>query len=235
MKGKGRRFTYWLENGTNQNECASPKKIKQLRSEVSKVLSKQRWKKRKYFNFRRRSSMGGYDDATLAFPDDATVSTDRFSYIDASEAGSSGGGGVPGMSDDDIFSNFDTVSYSEMKKTSWLDIRWDPQLSRIDLVVAIHGLLSSMLWLCAAEVTAGSLPDNKEVLDAELLRFVDRISSLYPDNCFHNWEHACQVTLSATYLVKEYHEGGVVDKNPFLRFITVVSSICHVLHVRMLA
>jgi hypothetical protein len=225
MKGKGRCFTYWLENGTNQNEYASPKKIKQLRLEVGKVLSKQKWKKRKYFNIRRRSSMGGYDDATLAFPDDATVSTDRFSYMDASEADSSRGG-VSGISDDeDIFSRFDTTSYSEMKKTSWSDISWDTQLSRIDLVAAIHGLLSSMLWLCAEEVTAGSLPDNKEVLDAELLRFVDRISSLYPDNSFHNWDHACQVTLSATFLVKEYHEGGLVDNNPFLRFITVVSSI----------
>lgn len=226
MKGKGRCFTYWLENGTNQNESASPKKVKQLRSEVSKVLSKNRWKKRKYFNVRRRSSsMGAYDVALLS--DDATISTDRISFIDAASEADSSVRGSTGLSDDDIFSNFDTASYSEMKRTAWLDIRWDPQLSRIDLVAAIHGLLSSMLWMCTAEVTSGTPLENKEVLDAELLRYVDRISSLYPDNCFHNWEHACQVTLSATFLVKQYHESGLVDKNPFVRFITVFAALIH--------
>lgn len=200
MKGKGRCFTYWLESGTDQNESASPKKIKQLRSEVSKVLSKKKWKKRKYFNYRRRSSMGGYDDATLAFGDDATISTGISFNMDASEADASSRVSESDCrgteSNPDIFDiNFDTASYSEMKRTSWRDIQWDPQLSRIELVASIHGLLSSMLWLCVNEVTNGSLPENKDALDSEILRYVDRISSLYPDNCFHNWDHACQVSL----------------------------------------
>lgn len=168
-------------------------------------------------------SMGGYDDATLAFPDeDGTISTGISLTMDASEVES--GSRVTSMSDDEIFSNiqFDTASYSGMKKLSWLDLKWDVELSRIDLVAAVHGLLSSMLWMCAAEKD-GSTPENKDILDSELLHYVDRISSLYPNNCFHNWEHACHVTLSAAFLVKEYHENGVVDKNPFVRFITVVS------------
>lgn len=95
------------------------------------------------------------------------------------------------------------------------------------MVAATHGLLSSMLWKSVAERV-----ENKEVLDHELLRYVDCISVLYEDHPFHSWDHACQVVLSATFLIKEYHKtkdeiGGSVDNNPFVRFITVFAALIH--------
>ena len=88
-----------------------------------------------------------------------------------------------------------------------------------------------MLWKSAADVQS-ELPNNKEVLDAELLRYVDRISTLYEAHAFHSWDHACQVVLSATFLIKEYHKtkddiGGSVDSNPFVRFITGFAALIH--------
>jgi class 3 adenylate cyclase len=245
MKGKGHCFTYWLDSGTRHNEAANARQIKLLCNEVKTKLSKNKWKKRKYFNYVRRKSSGGYDDATLAFPDDTTISTGisgisftddvsgiggrRASTMDSIsgyEAGSAYDGASGISSDDDILSGFETKSYIDMKHTIWSDISWDAALSRIDLVAAIHGLLSSMLWKCA-EDSDEPIPDNKQALDSELLRFVDRISALYEPHPFHSWDHACQVTLSATFLVKEYNdnpvEGSHVDKHPFVRFITVVS------------
>ena len=242
MKGKGRRFTYWLESGTHHNKYASPKRIQQLCSEVGDVLSKKKWKKRQYFNYARRKSMGGYDDTTFAYDaDDGMISTEMKFPIDASEVDSRAS-----LSDEILSSTFETASYSEMKNSNWIDIKWDPQLSRIDSVAAIHGILSSMLWMCTAEIQTKSMED-KNLLDSELLRYVEvshfhgmyllpffycllishttqfkRISSLYPNNPFHNFEHACQVTLSTAFLAKEYHRFGPVDKNPFVRFIAVV-------------
>ena len=99
------------------------------------------------------------------------------------------------------------------------------------MVDATHGLLSSMLWKCAAQVEK-QLPQNHKNLDSDLLRFVDRISLLYEGHAFHNWDHACQVVLSATFLIKEYHKAKddidvSVEKNPFVRFITVFAALIH--------
>lgn len=98
------------------------------------------------------------------------------------------------------------------------------------MVSATHGLLSSMLWKSVADVNKKF--GNKEVLDHELLRYVDCISNLYYAHPFHSWDHACQVVLSATFLIKEYHKtkdqiGGSVDNNPFVRFITVFAALIH--------
>ena len=111
-----------------------------------------------------------------------------------------------------------------------LGIEWDAGRSRVDSVAATHGLLSSMLWKSAADVH--SKLDNKDIIDHELLRYVDCISTLYEAHPFHSWEHACQVVLSATFLIKEYHKtkdeiGGSVDNNPFVRFITVFAALIH--------
>jgi hypothetical protein len=240
MKGKGRCFTYWLNSGTKNNDGASPKKIKELRKEVKGVLSKKKWKKRKYFNHVRRKSVGSFDEATLSFPDDSSVLTgislsDELSYpgrristAEESMMGSSRGDLTSGISDDDIFSGFDTSTHSDTKRTIWSEIKWEPELSRSDLVSAIHGQLSSLLWKCADDAME-DIPENREQLDSELLHYVDSISSLYDAHPFHSWDHACQVTLSAMFLVNEYHdfggEKGLVDRNPFLRFITVVSDL----------
>ncbi len=101
------------------------------------------------------------------------------------------------------------------------------------MVATTHGLISSMLWKCVADVES-ELPDNKDDLDHDLLRYIDRISSLYEPNPFHSWEHACQVVLSSSFLVKEYHKtkdeiGSKtgIDSNPFVRFITVFSALIH--------
>ena len=110
-----------------------------------------------------------------------------------------------GISTDEIISSFDIASHLEMKPTEWEGVKWNSQFSRIDLVAAMHGLLSSMLWMCATEVI-DSPPEDKELLDSELLRYVDRISSLYPENSFHNWDHACQVVSNHDgYLSKWSH------------------------------
>ena len=54
------------------------------------------------------------------------------------------------------------------------------------MVAATHGLLSSMLWKCAAHKEK-QLTKDREHLDKDLLRFVDRISNLYENHGFHNW------------------------------------------------
>lgn len=113
-----------------------------------------------------------------------------------------------------------------------MGIEWDAGRSRIDSVAATHGLLSSMLWKSVADVHSDSALSNKEIIDHELLRYVDCISILYEAHPFHSWEHACQVVLSATFLIKEYHKtkdeiGGSVDNNPFVRFITVFAALIH--------
>lgn len=156
-------------------------------------------------------------------------------------------------------SDHDTVSYSALKKTqcknstiddcsspiecthsnvfifrkSGFGIKWDPNRSRVDMVATTHGLISSMLWKCVADVES-EVPENKDDLDHELLRYIDKISSLYEPHPFHSWEHACQVVLSASFLVKEYHKtkdeiGSKtgIDSNPFVRFITVFSALIH--------
>ena len=52
-------------------------------------------------------------------------------------------------------------------------------------------------------------------------------------------DHACQVVLSATFLIKEYHKEKdnidvLVENNPFVRFITVFAALIHdVKHVGM--
>jgi hypothetical protein len=139
---------------------------------------------------------------------------------------------VDDLSDD--LSDHDTVPFIALKKTPWSDIKWNSDLSRLELVDAIHGLLSSMLWKCSDDVilSRSDVPTNKEFLDQELLRFIDRISTLYNENPFHSWDHACQVTLSASFLVKEYHKtkddtGGSFDNHPFVRFIAVFAALIH--------
>ena len=280
MKGKGKCYTYWLDSGSEHNEISSPAAIETLREQVIEVLSKKKWKKRKYFDFRRRrSSIAGYNDNT----DDMTVASARLlddekTYV--SQQSSHVADQSEGMTDsmDEVedgnisnrrdlvytpkachlrvqypcncspsncdcspsncesnvrlmkatndaestiaasatsdvreqslggnSSDHDTISFYELKRTRWTDIKWDPDLSRIELVASIHGLLSSMLWKCCAEI-ASEMPDNKTELDHELLRYVDRVSGLYDAHPFHSFEHAAQVTLSATHLVNEYNK-----------------------------
>lgn len=268
MKGKGRCYTYWLDRGSKHNKVARPSAIKELKTEVDVVLSKKKWRKRKYFDFRRRRSsivaMSDNGDTITVGTDASGLFNDDPSLVKASKAGEDqqsehsasgvdmgsvdgteaastmvsiaadarssavGASSNEGMSE---LSDHDTVSFAQLKKTPWSDIKWDPNLSRIDLVAAIHGLLSSMLWKCAAGVLP-ELPPNKSILDHELLRFVDRVSTLYEDHPFHSWDHACQVVLSATYLIKEYDKakddiGGPIENNPFIRFITVFAALIH--------
>jgi hypothetical protein len=142
--------------------------------------------------------------------------------------------GVDVDGDDDDLSDHDTAPFIALKKTPWSHIKWSPDLSRLDLVDAIHGLLSSMLWKCSADVILSRLdvPTHREFLNQELLRFTDHISTLYNDNPFHSWDHACQVALSASFLVKEYHKtkddfGGSLDSHPFVRFIAVFAALIH--------
>lgn len=255
MKGKDRCYTYWLDGGSEFNEEARPEKIQELREEVRTVLSKKKWMKRKYFNFsKRRSSttfgVGG-DDASTVYsmatsvgdassavvsegPDDTTVSSAVGTQQEGAAAKKDDDGTTVASSLADVntrCSDHDTTSFTELKRTKWTEIKWSHGRSRIDMVAATHGLLSSMLWKCTADVKK-DLPKNFEQLDHELLRFVDRISTLYEANAFHSWDHACQVVLSATFLIKEYHKakediGGKIDNNPFVRFITVFAALIH--------
>ena len=76
------------------------------------------------------------------------------------------------------------------------------------------------------------MPGNKDVLNHELLRYVDRVSGLYDAHPFHSFEHAAQVVLSATHLVNEYNKAKEQlstphDSNPFTRFITVFAALIH--------
>jgi len=278
MKGKGRCYTYWLDGGSVHNDLANPTAIEQLRKEVSVALSKKKWKKRKYFDFRRRRSsvFDGEDDTTDAVTVSTNISArlvdDEKSATSQSETtGLVSGGLVAGMvelgqkSESDLHpttesndgastgvasgsnsdadgidekeslsddsSGHDTVSFAELKKTEWVNIKWDPDLSRIELVASVHGLLSSMLWKCCACVSS-EMPPNKNFLDREILRYVDRISSLYDAHPFHSFDHAAQVVLSAAHLVNEYNKAKQRlatphDSNPFTRFITVFAALIH--------
>ena len=103
MKGKSRCYTYWLERGSKHNDKASPEKIKELQEQVKVVLSKKKWKKRKYFNFaagRRRSS---------------TVDGDEYSL----ETSISGGGiGAVSTIDESIREGDDTTTLASTKQSS---------------------------------------------------------------------------------------------------------------------
>ena len=276
MKGKGRCYTYWLDGGSEHNDLSSPAAIEGLREQVKKALSKKKWKKRKYFDFRRRrSSVWNDTDGT----DTVTVGTNASARLlddDKSMASQSQNTGIvsgienvegnksesdlqpatesydgtstaaasesnvdvdvdddeqDSLEEEEDLSDHDTVSFVELKKTQWADIKWDPNLSRIELVASLHGLLSSMLWKCCAQALP-DLPSNKNVLDHELLRYVDRVSSLYDAHPFHSFEHAAQVVLSAAHLVNEYnkakeHLTTPHDSNAFTRFITVFSALIH--------
>ena len=270
MKGKGKCYTYWLDGGSEHNEISSPAAIETLREEVIEVLSKKKWKKRKYFDFRRRrSSIAGYndntDDMTVAsarlLDDEKTYVSHQSSHVadqsegmtdsmdeveDGSESNvrlmkatndaestiaASATSDVRGQSLGGNSSDHDTISFYELKRTRWTNIKWDPDLSRIELVASIHGLLSSMLWKCCAEVSS-EMPGNKDVLNHELLRYVDRVSGLYDAHPFHSFDHAAQVVLSATHLVNEYNNAKEQlstphDSNPFTRFITVFAALIH--------
>ncbi len=106
MKGKSRCYTYWLERGSKHNDKASPEKIKELQEQVKVVLSKKKWKKRKYFNFaagRRRSSTVG-DDCSL-------------------ETSVSGGIGAGSTIDESIREGDDTTTLASTKHSS--DQRFD--------------------------------------------------------------------------------------------------------------
>ena len=275
MKGKGKCYTYWLDGGSEHNDVSSPTAIEGLREQVNDTLSKKKWKKRKYFDFRRRRSsvytggdgtdtitVGTNASARLLDGDDKSIASQSQttgivsgmedvgiksesdvqpaaeSNDGASTAAASGSDtaaidvedGEKESSSDDS-SGHDTVSFAELKKTQWVDIKWDPNLSRIELVASVHGLLSSMLWKCCAQVSP-DLPSNKNVLDHELLRYVDRVSSLYDAHPFHSFEHAAQVVLSAAHLVNEYnkakqHLTTPHDSNAFTRFITVFAALIH--------
>jgi len=271
MKGKGKCYTYWLDGGSEHNEISSPAAIETLREEVIEVLSKKKWKKRKYFDFRRRRSSAyadndNTDTMTVGTNASARLLDDEKTYVskesshvadqsqgivsfkveveDISEhpmtasndadstAAASGSSDLDeNRSIADDSSDHDTVSFVELKNTRWTDIKWDPDLSRIELVASIHGLLSSMLWKCCAEVSS-EMPGNKDVLNHELLRYVDRVSGLYDAHPFHSFEHAAQVVLSATHLVNEYNNAKEQlstphDSNPFTRFITVFAALIH--------
>ena len=267
MKGKGKCYTYWLDGGSEHNKISSPAAIVGLREQVIEVLSKKKWKKRKYFDFRRRRSSGfadndNTDTMTVGTNASARLLDDEKTYVskesshvaDRSEGIVSFKDGVEDISEHpttaskdadstavasgsenrsigDDSSDHDTVSFVELKSTRWTDIKWDPDLSRIELVASIHGLLSSMLWKCCAEVSS-QMPDNKDVLNHELLRYVDRVSGLYDAHPFHSFEHAAQVVLSATHLVNEYNKAKEQlstphDSNPFTRFITVFAALIH--------
>lgn len=87
MKGKGRSYTYWLDEGTKFNDAANPEKIKQLRQQVKTVLSKKKWLKRRYFGFSKRQStllLEGNDDTSTTVPsvgdllgfDEGSIATD---------------------------------------------------------------------------------------------------------------------------------------------------------------
>ena len=142
MKGKSRCYTYWLDRGSKYNERANPGKIKTLHDKVQTVLSKKKWKKRKYFNYikKRGSSVfgGGEDDAfstTMStamesmgdssspyHPDtEGSIATAESSVIDP-ETGQSGDDDAT-ADDASTFANtrsssdHDTVSFTELKKT----------------------------------------------------------------------------------------------------------------------
>ena len=102
MKGKSRCYTYWLERGSKHNDKASPEKIKELQEQVKVVLSKKKWKKRKYFNFaagRRRNSTVDGDDYTL-------------------ETSVSGGIGAGSTIDESIREGDDTTTLASTKHSS---------------------------------------------------------------------------------------------------------------------
>jgi len=239
MKGKSRCYTYWLESATKFNKDASRERISEIKMEVKSLLSKKKWMKRRYFHITRRASGGIIDDADAFSLAPTTVSAafDHSNSLD--DCGSTVISSIPDYTQDFFDdcnsspSDHDTVSYSALKKTQWFGIKWDPNRSRVDMVATTHGLISSMLWKCVADVES-ELPENKDDLDHELLRYIDKISSLYEAHPFHSWEHACQVVLSASFLVKEYHKtkdeiGSKtgIDSNPFVRFITVFSALIH--------
>ena len=261
MKGKGQCYTYWLDGGSEYNGLAGPTAISELRKQVKQLLRQKKWKELKIFKFARRASnastlgpasacshdLGSIttestttnrDDTIESFALDelvgktetdaptSSMSDKFFNGVDVDVPVDDG--------DDDDLSNHDTVPFIALKKTAWSHIKWSPDLSRKDLVDAIHGLLSSMLWKCSDDViqSRSDVPTHKEFLDQELLRFVDRISTLYNDYPFHSWTHACQVTLSASFLVKEYHKtkdevGGSFDSHPFVRFTAVFAALIH--------
>uniref|UniRef100_A0A7S2EGV0 guanylate cyclase n=1 Tax=Ditylum brightwellii TaxID=49249 RepID=A0A7S2EGV0_9STRA len=72
MKGKGELFTYWLDEGTDDNKEVNPVAIRKLYDEVGEVLGKKKWKKRRYF--RRGSALGG---ASVAGSDGLTMFDSR--------------------------------------------------------------------------------------------------------------------------------------------------------------
>ena len=123
MKGKSRCYTYWLERGSKHNDMASPEKIKELQEQVEVVLSKKKWKKRKYFNFtgRRRSSPVDGDDYTLATScggstiDESIREGDDTTTLGSRSTRVSSEHNVDGKSAHS--SDHDTVSFVELKKT----------------------------------------------------------------------------------------------------------------------
>ena len=104
-------------------------------------------------------------------------------------------------------------------------------MSITDLVTEVNGLLSNLLKRCMG----GHDVPNIELVVNQLHGYIQRISTLYrKENQFHNFQRACHVATVADYLWGRAERArdrsfdvGVMDWNPWNRFILVFSSLVH--------
>jgi len=138
---------------------------------------------------------------------------------------------APFLSDNNVSAAEEKVSPTPFLCKTWSNLQWNVNITHEELINIVSTMLSELLLKCLQKDPSNS-PTNWDILDKQLSNFVRRISTLYRhENRFHNWRHACHVTLGASYLMEKAQEDDVetnfVDSNPWHRFTLVFAALIH--------
>jgi hypothetical protein len=242
MKGKGECYTYWLESGSARNEAAGPKAIERLSDKVAHMLSKKKWKMRRYF---RRSGDLRDEISEGATTITMTESSDTGVSEDCAQAGPNAVSASDGESLDSANEDIDlhdlmdpediddVIDFMEEQKgqlevDTWGDLRFKEDLPFEDLRSRVHGIVSVLLFECV-HVDEAKL----ESISRQLLDYIERLSMLYnEENHYHNFHRAAHVLLCANHLwgrasINNDRPTYGRDRDPWDHFIIVLAALIH--------
>ncbi|CAB9517983.1 Receptor-type guanylate cyclase gcy [Seminavis robusta] len=218
MKGKGERFTYWLEEATDHNEFANPVALQALFREVGKMLEQETWRKRKYFG---RSVS------------DTASTVNGLSTSPLTEEEEEKKEGSTNLQADIGDSLEDTPPLeSEKCRATLTDLWYKHHIERAELVAKVYETLLPILQLCMLD-NSNSKPSMQEaVLAEQLFGFIDLISKSFrrPSNPYHCFRRAAHVVAWSNRLFSEIQDGdagvsGKVDPGPWYRLALTLAAL----------
>jgi len=249
MKGKGSRYTYWLESGTDANEHACPISVQMLSDEVKQLLDQKSWRRRSYFkrsgtlrscvesqsvfsgDSRETASTADSSDSHDNTPTAATSSTVKILEVVSDEGGGNSHSSARDSDELDAMSQAEGSSSLLSEGNGLLTLVLDDNLTQEELVSYLHRLLSPLLRLCLSESSTSDPPIDDDPRDQQLRSFIDLLSrSFKGDNPFHCFRRSAHMAAWANYLFEQVQEKGAgrtesVNNGPWFRLTVTLAAL----------